>query len=221
MPESTQNDSASPIQISLGRLQALEKDFQKHKDFWTGQEPYMRVILETTQIIHQGLVAALAKLDKRQGQAIQNLSKRIDNLIGQTTTPAEKPITTGHEAAVSQETCGKTSSGQGLLFDAKPVALLNDLMQQMQILHQEITSVRRDQANMLKDLAKVNEQLALQNGALGYLYQKAASQDGLLPESETDTADHETVAAQSGTDGTDREADACASETGDETSKES
>lgn len=221
MPESAQSDSASPIQISLGRLQALEEEFRKHKDFWVGQEPYMRVILDTTQLIHQGLVAALAKLDKRQGQAINDLSKRINALIDQTKTTSAAQTTPEHETAVSQETCGKTSSGQGLLFDAKPVALLNDLMKQMQILHQEIASVRRDQANILEDLAKVNEQMALQNGALGYLYQKAASQDGLLPKSETDTADHETVAAESGMDGTDREADACASETGDETSEES
>ena len=191
MPESAQSDSASPIQISLGRLQALEKDFQQHKDFWTGQEPYMRVILETTQIIYQGLVATLAKLDKRQGEAIQNLSKRIDALIGPATMPAAKPITAGHEAAVSEAIGSTPASGQGLL-DAKPMALLTDLMQQMQILHQEIASVRRDQTNMQKDLAKVNEQLALQNGALGYLYQKAASQDGPLPKSEADARASET-----------------------------
>ena len=191
MPESAQNNSASPIQISLGRLQALEKDFQQHKDFWIGQEPYMRVILETTQIIHQGLVATLAKLDKRQGEAIQNLSKRIDALIAPATTPAAKPITTGHEAAVSEAIGSTPTSGQGLL-DEKPAALLKDLMQQMQILHQEITSVRRDQANMQKDLAKVNEQLALQNGALGYLYQKAASQNDPLPKSEADARASET-----------------------------
>ena len=215
MPESAQSDSASPIQISLGRLQALEKDFQKHKDFWIGQEPYMRVILETTQLIHQGLVATLVKLDKRQGQAIQDLSKRIDDLLDQTRTAAAKQTTPEHEAAVSEAIGGTPVSGQSMLFDTKPEALRNILMNHLQTLHKEIAGVRRDQANILEDLAKVNEQMALQNGALGYLYQKAAFQDGLLPKSETDTADHEPVAAESGMDGTDREADASESETTD------
>jgi len=195
MPESAPSDSVSSIRISLGRLQALERDFQQHKEFWIGQEPYMRAILETTQIIQQGLVAALAKLDKRQGQAIQNLSNRIDNLLDRATASSAKPVT-GQGAAVSDPNGETPSSGQDVL-DGKTGALLHDLMQQIESLHEEIASVRKGQSHILEELAQVHEQMALQNGALGYLYQKAASQDGLLPNSGVDDTDHETDARAS------------------------
>ncbi len=215
MPESAQSDSASPIQISLGRLQALEKDFQKHKDFWIGQEPYMRVILETTQLIHQGLVATLVKLDKRQGQAIQDLSKRIDDLLDQTRTAAAKQTTPEHEAAVSEAIGGTPVSGQGMLFDTKPEALRNILMNHLQALHKEIADVGTAQTKIMKSLANVDTRLNAQDVMLASLYEKATSHGGSLSVSETDTADHETDASESETDSADHEADASESETTD------
>ena len=80
-PDASENASTSPIGISLGRLQKLEDEFRQHRDFWSGQAPYMRIILETTQALNQGLLNAVAALDRRQGKAVDQLSDRIDHLI--------------------------------------------------------------------------------------------------------------------------------------------
>ncbi len=80
-PHDSENASTSSIGISLGRLQKLEDEFRQHRDFWSGQAPYMRIILETTQALNQGLLNAVAALDRRQGKAVDQLSDRIDHLI--------------------------------------------------------------------------------------------------------------------------------------------
>ena len=215
MPESAQSDSASPIHISLGRLQALEEEFRKHKDFWTGQEPYMRVILETTQLIYQGLIATLAKLDKRQGQAINDLSKRINALIDQIKTTSAAQTTPEHETAVSEAIDGTSASGQSVLSDTKPEALLNTLTNQMRTLHQEITDVRKVQTKIMKSLASVDNRLNAQDMILAYLYENAPFHGTSLSASETDTTNHETDPPDSETDTADHETDASESETGD------
>jgi hypothetical protein len=68
-------DSSFPqeptINTSLAKLKSLESDLQKQKDFWTGQEKYMRVLMEATQAIHQSLLAAVTTIDARQNRAME------------------------------------------------------------------------------------------------------------------------------------------------------
>ena len=157
MPDSPSTDSPSPIQISLGRIQKLEEEFRKHKNFWDGQASYMRLVMEASQSLTQGLVKAVGALDRRQGQAIQELSKRIDTLVAQVATAAASKTTPKDKAPLATDTASGTSE-QAELFDA--------LMNRLNDVHTQITEIKQGQSHIQTLYETLEQRLNAQDGTL-------------------------------------------------------
>lgn len=64
---------ASPIQASLAQIKKLEQDLETQKEFWTGQEQYMRILIDATQAIQQSLLYAVTTLDTRHKRDVDAL----------------------------------------------------------------------------------------------------------------------------------------------------
>lgn len=154
-PDDAENTSSSPIGVSLGRLQKLEKDFRQHRDFWEGQAPYMRILLETTQALNQGLISAVAALDRRQGEAIRQLAERMDRLV-----PPNRDDPTNTSSG-TQATTANTSpaKGQGELLgsEASPPMLpdtqtesIRAMRGELSVISQRLESIARDTADLIQ-----------------------------------------------------------------------
>ena len=150
-PDDAENTSSSPIGVSLGRLQKLEKDFRLHRDFWEGQAPYMRILLETTQALNQGLISAVAALDRRQGEAIRQLAERMDRLV-----PPNRDDPT-NTASGTQATTANTSpaKGQGELLgsEAAPTMLPDALTEPIRAMRAELGVIRKKLESLAQESA--------------------------------------------------------------------
>lgn len=157
-PDDPENASSSTIGVSLGRLQKLEKDFRQHRDFWEGQAPYMRILLETTQALNQGLMTAVAALDRRQGKAIRQLAERMDQLVPQN---GDAPTTPPSGTQTTQATTANTSStkGQGELLGSEasptmpPDALIEPIREmrgELSAISQRLESIAQDNADLIQ-----------------------------------------------------------------------
>ncbi|MGC9208010.1 hypothetical protein [Acidithiobacillus sp.] len=154
-PDDAENTSSSPIGVSLGRLQKLEEDFRQHRDFWEGQAPYMRILLETTQALNQGLMTAVAALDRRQGEAIRQLAERVNRLV-----PPNRDDPTNTSSG-TQATTANTSpaKGQGELLgsEASPPMLpdtqtesIRAMRGELSVISQKLESIARDTADLIQ-----------------------------------------------------------------------
>lgn len=154
-PDDAENTSSSPIGFSLGRLQKLEKDFRLHRDFWEGQAHYMDILMKTTQALNQGLISAVAALDRRQGEAIRQLAERMDRLV-----PPNRDDPTNTSSG-TQATTANTSlaKGQGELLgsEASPPMLpdtqtesIRAMREELSVISQRLESIARDTADLIQ-----------------------------------------------------------------------
>lgn len=67
------SSQTSPIQSSLAQIKKLEQDLKTQKEFWTGQEQYMRILVDATQAIQQSLLYAVTTLDTRHKRDVDAL----------------------------------------------------------------------------------------------------------------------------------------------------
>ena len=154
-PDDAENTSSSPIGVSLGRLQKLEEDFRQHRDFWEGQAPYMRILLETTQALNQGLMTAVAALDRRQGEAIRQLAERVNRLV-----PPNRDDPTNTSSGTQAKTANTSlAKGQGeLLGSEAPPPMLPDtqtesiraMRGELSVISQRLESIARDTADLIQ-----------------------------------------------------------------------
>lgn len=148
-PDDAENTSSSPIGVSLGRLQKLEEDFRLHRDFWEGQAHYMDILMKTTQALNQGLISAVAALDRRQGEAIRQLAERVNRLV-----PPNRDDPT-NTASGTQATTANTSpaKGQGELLssEASPTMLPDALTESIRVMRAELSAISQRLESIARD----------------------------------------------------------------------